>query len=169
MSCCETGASKNSQSAIACPVCRKLGSTVSKVTTVPSLKKEVRGTLDLGMQSHFCESPDCDVVYYNEKTDQVFKTSDVKKKVTIKDDSPETPLCYCFKVLKQQALDEIAATGTTDVLQRTQAKMEAAENSLCEKLNPRGDCCTKDIKAWLKAQGVAIDEPVKEQQNSGCC
>lgn len=36
-------------------------------------------------------------------------------RVILKDDSPDTSICYCFKVLNKQALEDIARSGTKDV------------------------------------------------------
>ena len=163
---CGTGQIK---STIACPVCRKLGSTVNLVTPQNTVQKALSSKLDPEKSYHFCDNPDCDVVYYNEQDASVFTTSELKNRVTLKDDSLETPLCYCFKVFKKHALEEIARNGTTDVFETIQAKMKPGQSCFCEKSNPRGDTCVEDIQNWLIAQGVASEEQVKEKPEEGCC
>jgi hypothetical protein len=164
---CGTGQIK---STVACPVCRKLGSTVRLVTPENTLIRDARTKIDSEHDYHFCENPDCDVVYYNEQDTSVFTTDQLKNRVTLKDDSPETPLCYCFKVLKKQALEEIAKTGTTDVFETIQAKMKPGQNCFCEKSNPRGDTCVQDIQNWLKERGVSAEKKIEEEvPKSGCC
>lgn len=169
---CSTG---QTQSSIACPVCRKLGMTVGIVTPQNTLKRDVRDRLDPKGSYHFCENPDCEVVYYNEQDISVFTTDETVHKVTIKDASPDTRLCYCFKVLKRQALEEIARTGTTNVFATIQAKMKPGQSCTCEKANPRGDTCSKDILNWLEEQGVAAagtvpaDEVAEQTSTGGCC
>ncbi len=168
---CGTG---QTASSIACPVCRRLGVTVRAITPGHTLKKTARGRFDPERPWHFCENPDCSVAYYNEDDRSVFTLGDLKNRVTIKDDSPETPLCYCFKVLKKQALAEIAATGSTNVFRSIQAKMKPGQSCFCEKANPRGDTCARDIREWMLAQGIdpdgqdLKDNPVAEEQSSGC-
>ena len=171
---------------IACPKCRRLGVTLSNVTPVNTLKRGARVAFDKDIAHYFCETPSCDVAYYNGDNDQTFALSELKNLVTVKDESPETPLCYCFKVLKQQALEEIAKTGTTNVFDTIQSKMKPGQSCFCEKANPRGDTCSKDIQAWLLAQGVepssasvggcgdsGCDTPASEEKNpeakSSCC
>ncbi|MES9826381.1 MAG: hypothetical protein ABW127_18325 [Candidatus Thiodiazotropha endolucinida] len=163
---CSTG---QSDSPIACPVCTKRGRTVDLVTPEHTLIKEVRDQLDPARNYHFCDNPDCDVVYYNDQDTSVFRTHEVKNRVTIKDDSPETPLCYCFKVFKKHALEEISRTGTTNVFQRIQAKMRPGQSCFCEKSNPRGDTCTQDIKDWLETQGITNHEAIPMTQSGSCC
>jgi hypothetical protein len=163
---CGTGQTK---STTACPVCRKLGSTVRLITPQSTLKKDARTKLKPEQAYHFCDNKDCEVAYYNGQDTSVFTTADLKNRVTIKDDSPDTPLCYCFKVLKKQALEEIARTGTTDVFQTIQAKMKPGQSCFCEKSNPRGDTCVQDIVTWLDEQGVSTEMQVEESSNDGCC
>lgn len=163
---CGTGQTK---STIACPVCRKLGSTVNLVTPQNTLVKDARSKLVPEQAYHFCDSPECDVVYYNEQESSVFTTDELKNRVTIKDDSPETPLCYCFKVLKKHALEEIARTGTTDVFKSIQAKMKPGQSCFCEKSNPRGDTCVKDIVSWLDEQDISVEKKVEETLGTSYC
>ena len=151
---CDCGTDQT-RSDIACPKCRKLGATVGIVTPQNTLKRQVRDRLDPQINYHFCENPDCDVVYYNDHDTSAFHQADLIHRVTIKDESPQTRLCYCFKVLKQQALDEISRTGTTNVFETIQSKMKPGQSCFCEKANPRGDTCTKDIRNWLEQQGIA--------------
>ena len=131
--------------------------------------KSVREQVDADRHYHFCTNPDCEVVYYNDRDASVFKTDQLKNRVTIKDDSPETPLCYCFKVLKKHALEEIARTGTTDIFRQIQSKMRPGQRCFCEKSNPRGDTCTQDIKDWLASQGMPTHELSTTGQSGGSC
>ncbi len=163
------------RSDIACPVCRKHGMTVNHTTPENTLKRQVRDRLDPDGSYHFCENPDCDAVYYNEKDTRVFGKDDLIHRVTVKDNSPDTRLCYCFKVLKRQALEEIAETGSTNVAQIIQAKMKPGQSCFCEKANPRGDTCIKDINDWLAQQGVRLagnvisEGSVGATTTSSCC
>ncbi len=150
--------SSQHRATIACPACKQQGVEVKFLTPQHTLKKRAAVTLDPTRQYHFCENPDCDVVYYNETDSGPFTTDDLKNRVTLKDESPETPLCYCFKVLKKQALEEIARTGTTDVIRMIQSKMKPGQHCFCEKSNPRGECCTGDIANWLSSR-LGMDIP----------
>ena len=159
--------SNQRRSTVACPSCHQQGVEVKLLTPQHTLKKRITTALDPTRQYHFCENPACDAVYYSGAEDAPFTTADLKNRVTLKDDSPETPLCYCFKVLKRQALEEIARTGTTDVMHTIQNKMRPGQSCFCEKSNPRGDCCTTDIAHWLQQQGIEPEQT--EPCDSGCC
>lgn len=155
-------------SQIACPVCSMRGRTVDQVTPQKTVRKTALDQFDAERNYHFCTNPDCDVVYYSDKDVPVIKTDALKNRVTIKDDSPETPLCYCFKVLKKHAIEEIARTGTTNVFKQIQEKMKPGQSCFCEKANPRGDTCSQDIKEWVEAQGIKVEEPVGRESQSDC-
>ena len=165
---CSTG---QTPSHIACPVCRKMGTTVKSVTPQHTIRKSALSGFDTKLDYHFCENPECDVAYYNMQNTSVFTVEDLKNRVTVKDASPETPLCYCFKVLKRHALEEIARTGTTNVYQTIQEKMKPGQSCFCEKANPRGDTCMKDIEAWLDIQGITRESnfPPDTQSGGNCC
>lgn len=163
---CDCG-SNQTQSIAPCPSCGRRGVEVKLITPQHTLRKNIAVTLDSTQQYHFCENPGCKLVYYNTTDSHRFTIEDLKNSVTLKDDSPETPLCYCFKVLKQHALEEIARTGTTDVIRTIQDKMKPGQNCFCEKSNPRGDCCTKDIATWLQQQGI-VAAPTKNS-HAVCC
>ncbi len=105
------------------------------------------------------------MVYFDRVNGSLFKREHLINRVTIKDEHPKTPLCYCFKVLKEDALKELAQTGTTDVGVIIRERMKE-RGCQCEKFNPRGSCCSKDIEAWLIKQGV---DPQTSRQASACC
>lgn len=167
---CSTG---QTRAPIGCPNCRKAGMTVNLMTPQNTLFKAIREQLNNQYAYYFCDNPNCDAVYYNAHDSTVFTTADLKNRVTIKDESPETPLCYCFKVLKKQALEEIAKTGKTDVFQQIQNKMKPGQSCFCEKANPRGDTCSQDILDWLEQQGlpqsIASETPTLETAPRNPC
>ena len=163
---CSTGQTRSS---VACPICNQYGATVGEITPRHTLTKQARASFDPSLAHHFCENPDCGVVYYNGENKMVFRTDDLINRVTIKDESPETLLCYCFKVLKKHALEQLARTGATDVFQTIQSKMKPGQGCFCEKANPRGDTCVKDAKAWLGQQGIAVHDPVATEEYRGSC
>ncbi len=79
-----------------CPHCGKSGSNVDAITIKSQLKKEARDSMKLGLDAfNFYSNPKCDTVYYSNDGSETFSQSDVKSKITIKNDDPKTPLCYC--------------------------------------------------------------------------
>ena len=86
---------------------------------------------------YFCHDPECDVVYFG-LDGTTISTAEVRTRIGIKDKNPQSFICYCFGVTKNDALryPEIK----TFVTQQTQNKMCA-----CETRNPSGHCCLKDF------------------------
>jgi hypothetical protein len=131
-----------------CPMCDTLGATVKPITPKHTLKAQYSHQIDKDGPYHFCENPDCDVVYFNCVSEKHYKKKQLSNRVTIKDEHPKTPLCYCFNVLKEDALKELDETGNSDVVAMIKKSMKN-HGCRCEKLNPRGGCCIKDIEKWL--------------------
>ena len=146
MSCCEP----SEKGTRVCPSCNRPGVTVKQITMTSSVKPLLLDKIENSKQYAFCETPECLVVYFNLESDQTFNKTDLIKKVTIKSETPDTPLCYCYNIFKEDALAEIEKTGKTEVIKMVQDKMKSAQTCFCEKSNPRGSCCLKDIANWLK-------------------
>ncbi|MBF0445101.1 MAG: hypothetical protein HQL68_05890 [Magnetococcales bacterium] len=132
-----------------CPICDTIGKAVKTVTPQHTLKRQYRNKVDNGGNYHFCENPQCDVVYFDCVSESLFKQEHLINRVTIKDEHPKTPLCYCYKVLKEDVLNDFEKTGTTQVVAKIKKSMKK-HGCQCEKLNPRGGCCLMDIEAWLQ-------------------
>lgn len=150
-SCCTSKASVPQAS---CPSCGESGVPVAGITPRNTLKIEGRRRLDTQADYFFCGTANCDVVYFQQNDKQCFLTSDCINRVASKDESPETPLCYCFKILKGEVLDEIAHDGASDVIARIERRMQEGKGCFCEKVNPSGSCCIPDVDAWLRRQGI---------------
>lgn len=133
-----------------CPMCNRIGAVVKTITPRHTLKTAYRHEVDQGGHYHFCATPACAVVYFDCVSGTLFKQEHLINRVTVKDNHPKTPLCYCFKVLKEDALQELSETGTTDVVAMIRERMKK-HGCQCVKLNPRGGCCLKDIDTWLSS------------------
>jgi hypothetical protein len=157
------GCDSNSQrSMTACPKCEQKGMTVGAVTPRSTLKAQFRPTVLDEYGYNFCESAECSVVYYHDSYGQndgpglLFTGNQLINRVTVKDDDPATQLCYCFKVRKGEALDEIERTGTVDIKALINRRRKTGKDCFCEKSNPRGQSCSGDIRDWLAAQGIIV-------------
>jgi len=119
-------------------LCIECGSKGTKVA-LKTLLHHLKSAWELQLKSaqyYFCESPDCDVVYFSEE--QIFYIWDCRTRVGIKSHSDSATVCYCFGVFRQAAADqpEIKAYVTE------QTKLK---NCSCETSNPSGRCCLKDF------------------------
>lgn len=157
-----------------CPHCGKSGSNVDAITVKSQLKKEARANMKLGLDAfNFCSNTKCDTVYYSDDGSEIFSQSDVKSKITIKNDDPKTPLCYCRKLLKENVIKMIK-NSEPDIAKKVKAIVSEGK-SFCEKSNPKGRCCTEDIASFLKEYGIDFNETKKvtfslaPNPSSGCC
>lgn len=146
---------------IPCPQCGKSGKTVSEVTIKAQLLKEKREAMHSSLDAfHFCTTPECGVVYYDKSGDELFYEADIKAKVTIKNDDPSTPLCYCHKYKKSDALEDMKTMEPKALVKKIKALI-SQDKSFCRKSNPKGSCCTVDIKSWLAAHNIPWETSIK--------
>ncbi|MEG3639140.1 hypothetical protein [Magnetococcus sp. PR-3] len=138
-----------------CPGCGEEGPEVPLVTPRFTLKSPFRKDVLEHVHYHFCEIPTCDVVYFSCDGEHQFTTAQLINRVTVKDEDPKTPLCYCYRILKQHALKQLEKPENTDVVAIIKARMQERP-SQCLKFNPRGLSCTGDIEQWLQKQGVKL-------------
>lgn len=144
-----------------CPACSKSGKSVNDVTIKAQLKKECRNSMATQEDSfNFCTNPECKTVYYSKTNEESFFEEDIKTKVTIKNDDPATPLCYCHKYKKADALDDIKMLAPGDVLKKIK-EIISRDKSFCQKANPKGSCCTEDIKSFLASHNIPWEKSFK--------
>lgn len=97
----------------------------------------------------FCDSPDCDVVYFSEEGDTTFTKSQLKVAVGVKETSGERPLCYCFDHSVASIKEELRTKGHSDALEDIRAKMKDP-GCRCEAENPSGSCCLGSVGKGIK-------------------
>lgn len=138
-----------------CPKCGKKGKTVKTVTLRALLKDEyvaaVAGSDELNCESgcspskgntgwRFCDSSECDVVYFGEQNGVTFTKDQLKVMVGVKETAGERPLCYCFGHSVATITIELRLKGQSDALADIRQKMKDPGCS-CEVTNPSGSCC----------------------------
>lgn len=160
------GCSTRSESAVGCPLCGATGRKVGSLTLRSQLRPEALARLNASLETfNFCTNPDCPNVYYDESRSATVGKDALKSRVTLKDDDPKTPLCYCKKLLKEDFY-AMVREGEPDIAGKIKAII-AGGRSFCEKSNPKGVCCTEDVARFLADHGLAW-----EQEESGakeCC
>ncbi len=107
----------------------------------------------------FCDSPDCDVVYFSETSDQVFTKAQLKVPVGVKETSGERPLCYCFGHSIASIKQELKTKGRSDAIGDIRAKMKDP-GCHCESSNPSGSCCLGSV-----TRGIQIAQQELKHEN----
>ena len=86
---------------------------------------------------YFCDDADCDVVYFGQDG-SIFGTNQVRTNVWQKTSEPDSEICYCFGVNKQQAINNPEIKCFVEAQTRE-------GHCACESRNPSGRCCLKDF------------------------
>lgn len=158
---------------VQCPSCRQNAKRVSPVTLRALLKDQSATEID-GDHSccdsngegctpiaedtgwRFCDSPDCDIVYFSEKGDITFTKSQLKVPVGVKETSGERPLCYCFRHSVASIKDELRTKGRSVALDDIRAKMKNP-GCHCETSNPSGACCLGSVAKGIETARKELD------------
>lgn len=170
-----------------CPTCEKKAKCVSAVTLRALLKDEFGSGIDSAQAEsyceskegggasctpvtgdtgwRFCESPECDVVYFSEQGDTSFVTSQLKVAVGVKETSGERPLCYCFGHSVATIKHELHTRARSDALDDIRAKMNTP-GCHCETANPSGSCCLGSVANGIKIAQQEVDVSKPDVQPS---
>lgn len=157
---------------VSCPSCNEKAKRVSSVTLRSLLKDQFATEIGGGDHSccdshgegctpitedtgwRFCDSSDCDVVYFSEEGDTRFTKSQLRVSVGVKEASGERPLCYCFGHSVGSIKNEFRTKGRSEALEDIRAKMKDP-GCHCEASNPSGSCCLGSVTKGIQ---IAQDE-----------
>ena len=154
-----------------CPQCSKRGSKVGRITLESLLKPESAARIT-DEQYRFCDSIDCDIVYFGEDG-TIFEKKDMAVRVGVKEHSPPRHVCYCFDHTIEEINAEVQDTGQSTVLDDIKGRMKEA--CWCDTKSPKGACCLgtvgKYVKIALAQQGDGRDQSghTDEEEFEDCC
>ena len=185
------------QTRLVCPSCGTKGRRVGLATLRALLKEEFVREFSGGEQAscdaksngdpgcsplggdtgwRFCDSLECDVVYFSETSDRTFLKCHLHVPVGVKEKAGDRPLCYCFGHSIASIKDEFRTKGHSDALQHIRAKMKDP-GCRCVTENPSGSCClgsvTKGVEIARKELTMSDSEigpaatPVRPPSNRG--
>jgi len=97
----------------------------------------------------FCDSRECDVVYYSETSDRTFLKCHLHVTVGVKEIAGDRPLCYCFGHSIASIKEEFRTNGHSDALQHIRAKMKDP-GCRCVTENPSGSCCLGSVTKGIE-------------------
>jgi len=134
--CSSSNNSSLSPNKYRCPVNGKEYSAVSSTTIIHHIK-EPWNWENKNQGYYFCDDPGCNVVYFGQDG-SIIEQQALRTVVGEKQNTQESPVCYCFGINKREA-----ATNS-------EAKLFVIENTknhtcACEIRNPSGRCCLKDF------------------------
>ena len=135
-----------------CPSCQTKGKRVPDITLKSLLRPECIQRIGDGPWL-FCDSADCDVVYFNAEG-QTFNRADLTVRVGVKetsgDQGPRHPrlVCYCFNHTIESIEQEVRQTGRSTVLDDIKTRMK--DGCWCETKNPQGSCCLGTVGRYVK-------------------
>lgn len=147
-----------------CPKCGKNGKTVKPVTVRALLKDEYAAEVAVPDKSvcesgckpstgntgwRFCDSPECDVVYFGEQNEVTFAKDQLKVSDGVKEKAGERPLCYCFGHSVDTITEELRTKGRSEALEDIRRKMKDPGCS-CEVKNPSGACCLGTVAKGIE-------------------
>lgn len=158
------GCSATTEAFANCPSCNEKGIKVNEETLKKYLKKVHYSEIKSDKKSfNFCTSPTCNTVYYSNESNEAFSQEMAKHKIAVKNSDLDTPLCYCKRFTKQDAIDVIES-GDKDV---SGTILDAiGDNCKCQKTNPKGVSCVEDITNFLAPYGIEFNTSKKK---SSCC
>jgi CopZ-like zinc binding protein len=132
-----------------CLACGKKGEVVSTLTVKSLVRDHVR--VEASASYLFCRTANCEVVYFGGQV--VFKKSELKVRVGIKETVDPIPLCYCFDYSRADIRREIDTATKVRILDKIKLEVQGGFCA-CEVKNPRGSCCLGDItRAIQEARG----------------
>lgn len=132
-----------------CPDCGVEGLKVSIKTLKALLKKSITDKVKENFTYKYCNSSQCALSYFSTDRQLTFLASDLKVKATVKDQSLDTNVCYCFGYTRKDVLDELRKTGHSTTKKIIKQKMRDPGCS-CETTNPQGGCCLANVTIWTK-------------------
>jgi hypothetical protein len=147
--CCSVNSKQPAAPAVlACPMNGARSKRVNMLT-VRSLVRHLPLRMP-ATQYYFCESRDCDVVYFAlDPQALVFRRGDLLVRVGAKEEANPVPVCYCFGFTRKDIESEIAETGRSTVADQITAEVKAG-NCACEVKNPSGKCCLGEMERLTK-------------------
>lgn len=123
-----------------CPQSNNPGIPVKPITLKALLQPKALECLDPTVTYHFCDAPDCEVVYFSDNSQ--FRVADLSVSVYQKQQVQNALVCYCFGHTR----DDLEQHPQLEESIRAHTR---ANRCGCEVRNPQGGCCLGNVKTIL--------------------
>ena len=130
-----------------CPVSGTIGRNVDLITVKALLNRSGLRRLD-GEAYRFCDAPDCDVVYFDNRAGSVFRKGDLTVRVWQKETDESVPICYCFGYSMADVRRDLSTVGRTEIPATITNEVRSG-HCACEVKNPQGSCCLGNVSISL--------------------
>ena len=131
-----------------CPVSATTGLKVDLITLKALLTGDGLRRLN-GEKYRFCPAADCDVVYFDNAANSVFRPRDLTVRIGLKETADSAPICYCFGYTTGDVRRDFATFGTTEIPTIITAEVKAGHCG-CEVRNPQGSCCLGNVSRAVR-------------------
>lgn len=114
----------------------------------PEQRAELRDTA-----YYFCQTPECDIVYFSDEPLHYFDKDDVAVRVGVKEKEDPIPVCYCFNFTERDIIEDVERYGEGRIFKEITANVKAGVCA-CEVKNPSGRCCLGNVQRAMKKARV---------------
>jgi hypothetical protein len=146
--CCNSTKGIKNETVIKCPSCKNKSKDIKLITLKSMLKPSALETLNAKENHYFCSTKDCDVVYFD-TNNKMYLVSDIKVAIHQKDDSPITPICYCFNWTKVKIKEYVEKGLTPNPIEHIRENIKE-QRCGCDVNNPQGSCCLANVTSYIK-------------------
>lgn len=137
-----------------CPVSGERGQPVARQTLEHLLRPEKRAEM-IDQTYYFCETPECDIVYFADAPLHYFDKDDLLVRVGVKETEDPIPVCYCFNFTEQDIIQDLERHGEGRIFKAITAKVKAGLCA-CDVKNPSGRCCLGNVQKTMNKARVPV-------------
>lgn len=142
-----------------CPKCDEVGPPVASLTVRHIVKRDLKERIS-GSNYHLCNSPHCEVGYFNRDTDEIIHKNDFKRPIWFKEGANPAYACYCLSITEEEVIKAVIETDLTD-LTEISLYLRGRIGSHCHVTNPSGHCCSDAFDSMI-SKGLGIKETLSK-------
>lgn len=142
-----------------CPKCNQSGQPVTNHTATHIVKAAVKDSIG-SADVHLCQTPHCNVGYFNNAERILIDKSDFKRPIWFKEGAEPVYACYCKSITEDEILKTVVETNLND-MQSIMLFLRGSLGSQCRVTNPAGHCCSEAFNQMIE-KGMKIKRTLLE-------